>query len=140
MAKVMLLCGELGVLLCGLGYSMVIAMGGNCTPSRDQQAQFNDAVQSTQDFLREQTRKRRLGPERKPIEQKEPGPPVEFAEEEERTWTSADGNFHVEATPTYYDPAKQEVSLRKANGETITIEVKKLSLEDRNYIRRLARE
>lgn len=147
MSKVLLLFGELALLLCGVTYSLVIAVAGNCTTDRwvpegareDLQAQMDDVRRSTEEFFKRQSRKQRPPRERKPIEQKEPGPPVEFADQASRTWTSADGKFTVKAKVTQVNPEKQQVTLQKESGETITIEIKVLSLEDRNHIRQLAR-
>ncbi|MHC2067605.1 DUF4190 domain-containing protein [Bremerella sp. T1] len=65
---------------------------------------------------------------------------IEFDNEPERLWQSIDGKFSTNATLLKFDRDKEEVSLRKQDGTKITVPIKTLSLDDRNYIRRQARQ
>lgn len=65
---------------------------------------------------------------------------VEFDEQEPRSWTSADGKFSVEATLVRFDQSGKTITIRKSDGEDVTIDIEKLSLDDRNHARQLARD
>jgi len=65
---------------------------------------------------------------------------VEFENENERTWQSLDGNFSTTAILLKFDRDKDEVQLKKTDGSEITVPIKTLSFDDRNYIRGQARE
>jgi hypothetical protein len=51
-----------------------------------------------------------------------------------RTWTSRNGNFSIQAK--YISAEETKVTLEKENGTIITVEVSKLSQEDRDYVKR----
>lgn len=66
--------------------------------------------------------------------------PVWFADQKARTWTTEDKKFSVEATLVQFDPGRGEATITRTDGREITLEIKKLSLDDRNFIRAAARE
>ncbi len=51
-----------------------------------------------------------------------------------RTWTSLDGTHTVTAKFVKYEPSRNEVFLRKANGRYIWVDVDRLSRDDQLYI------
>jgi hypothetical protein len=51
-----------------------------------------------------------------------------------REWTSANGKFSIEAK--YLSSTKQQVTLEKANGTVITVDLSKLSEADRDYVKK----
>ena len=51
---------------------------------------------------------------------------------QERTWTSSDGNYSVQAA--FVEFKDGNVSLRKTNGEVIQVPVSRLSVEDQAYV------
>lgn len=57
---------------------------------------------------------------------------------ESRSWTDSTGQFNIEAEFVEY--AKGDVKLKKADGETITVPMNKLSKADQTWIRTLLRE
>ncbi|MFN3150586.1 PQQ-binding-like beta-propeller repeat protein [Bremerella sp.] len=57
---------------------------------------------------------------------------------ESRQWTDSTGQFNIEAEFVEY--AKGNVTLKKANGEAITLPMNKLSKDDQAWIRALLRE
>ena len=65
---------------------------------------------------------------------------IDFETEPKRLWQSIDGKFSTTATLLKFDRDKDEVSLRKQDGTKITVPIKTLSLDDRNYIRGQARK
>lgn len=50
-----------------------------------------------------------------------------------RTWKDATGKFAIEAT--FVSKTSSEITLKKADGKTVTLDLKKLSAEDRTWIR-----
>ncbi|MEW4566098.1 SHD1 domain-containing protein [Bremerella sp. JC770] len=64
---------------------------------------------------------------------------ITFETEIERSWQSLDGKFTTTATLLKFDRDKEEVVLRKSDGVEITVPIKTLSYDDRNYVRDQAR-
>ncbi len=76
--------------------------------------------------------------ETKPIAEVQPPPkPLPKPEPEWRTWTSADGQYTVEAE--FVSFAMGDVKLRKKDGKTVTLKMKKLSEADQEWIRKKGR-
>ena len=59
-----------------------------------------------------------------------PPPPIVM-----REWTSTNGRFSIEAK--YLSSTAANVTLEKANGSTVTVDLAKLSQADRDYVKRL---
>jgi len=64
----------------------------------------------------------------------EPVPDARPAERESRAWTSAKGNYTIDATFAGYHSGK--VRLRKEDGKIIEVKLEDLSARDRLYVER----
>lgn len=68
--------------------------------------------------------------------------PVRLAADESppRIWTSADGDFRLKGSLLKFEPedgAAERVVIRKKDGKSVTVDIRKLSQDDRDYLEKL---